>query len=327
VSRAPLASARGRLLASAVVLFVAITAARFVVESGTSGITFLYVLPIAMVGLEFGRRAGVGAAIVALALFAVWYELVGEQDGVSAIAYSSRAVVFILIGWLNGYLGERIRRVARESAALARHFEISHDLLCSANFEGYFVQLNDAWEETLGWAKEELMSRPFIEFVHPDDRDKTRGRNTDFRAGVPTDASFTNRYRTKDGGWRWLEWSSRIDSDAKMIYAAARDATERRESERARNEAEERFVRAFEDSAIGMAVIGGLSDGVPKLVDANEALCRILGRPRAPLIGSETFEGLVHPDELDQIAEEVEALITRKLQVSRRAGRRASRST
>ena len=321
MSRAPLASARGRLLASAVVLFVAITAARFVVESGTSGITFLYVLPIAIFGLEFGRRAGVGAAIVALALFALWYELVGEQDGVSAIAYSSRAVVFILIGWLNGYLGERIRRVGRESAALARHFEISHDLLCSANFEGYFVQLNDAWEETLGWTKEELMSRPFIEFVHPDDRDKTRGRNTDFRAGVPTDASFTNRYRTKDGGWRWLEWSSRIDSDAKMIYAAARDATERRESERARNEAEERFVRAFEDSAIGMAVIGGLSDGVPKLVDANEALCRILGRPRAPLIGSETFEGLVHPDELDQIAEEVEALITRKLQVSRRERR------
>ena len=113
------------------------------------------------------------------------------------IAYASRATVFLPIGWLNGYLGERIRRYGREAAVLARHFEVSHDLLCRATFEGYFVQLNDAWEETLGWTKEELMSRPFVEFVHPDDRERTRDRNVNFRAGRPTDVGFTNRYRTE----------------------------------------------------------------------------------------------------------------------------------
>jgi PAS domain S-box-containing protein len=196
-------------------------------------------------------------------------------------------------------------------------------MLCTANFEGYFVQLNPAWEETLGWSRETLMSRPFIEFVHPDDRERTRGRNADFREGVPTTARFTNRYRTKDGGWRWLEWSSRIDNDARLIHAAARDVTERREAERARGEAEERFQRAFEDSAIGMAVIGADANAETgfRLVDANDALCRILGVARRKLIGSETFEGLVHPNELDQIAEEVAALLTGRLQVSRRERR------
>ena len=139
------------MLAGAAALFVAITAARFLVEGGATGITFLYVLPISIVALELGRWAGVGAALLALALFTLWYELAGEQEGVSAVAYTSRTAVFLLIGWLNGYLGERVRRLGREAAALARHFEVSHDMLCTADFKGYFVQLNDAWEETLGW--------------------------------------------------------------------------------------------------------------------------------------------------------------------------------
>jgi PAS domain S-box-containing protein len=319
VSRALHASARNRLLAVAAALFVAITAARFAVEGGAAGITFLYVVPVAIVGLECGRWAGIGAAILAVVLFAIWFELEGE--GADGVAYASRIAVFLLIGWLNGFLGERIRRLHREAAELARNFEVSHDMLCTANFAGYFTQLNQAWEETLGWSRETLMSRPFIEFVHPDDRELTRGRNVAFRENVPTDVRFTNRYSTKEGGWRWLEWTSRIDHDAQLIYAAARDVTERRAAERARGEAEERFKRAFEDSAIGMAVIGANGHLGFKLVDANDALCRILGQSRAKLIGSETFEGLVHPDELEQIAEEVEALLTRKLQVSRRERR------
>src|SRR6185436_8604205 len=151
-------------------------------------------------------------------------------------------------------LGDRMRALGRESAALARHFEVSHDMLCTANFDGYFMQLNDAWERTLGWTKEELMSRPFIELVHPDDRERTQSRKVAFARGERTPAAFTNRYRTKDGAWRWIEWSSRIDRDARLIYAAARDVTERRTAERARRAAEERFRRAFEDSAIGMSV-------------------------------------------------------------------------
>ncbi|HKP20022.1 MAG TPA: PAS domain S-box protein [Thermoleophilaceae bacterium] len=317
MSRALHASARVRLLSAAAALFVAILAARFALEGEATGISFLFVLPIAMVGLELGIWGGIAAAVVAMGLFGIWVAV--DQEGVDGVAWGTRAAVFLLVGWLNGYLGERNRRLSAEAVAMARNFEVSHDMLCTADFDGYFVQLNPAWEETLGWTREELMSRPFIEFVHPDDRERTRGRNTDFRTGAPIGAAFTNRYRTKDGGWRWLEWSSRTDQDAKLIYAAARDVTERRESERARRQAEERFRSTFEDSAIGMAVIS--LDEAPRLVDANEALCRIVGHPRDRLIGSETFEGLVHPDELDQIAEEVEALVTRKLQVSRRERR------
>jgi PAS domain S-box-containing protein len=319
VSRAPHASARFKALIIAAVLFVAVFALRTVAEGTATGITFLYVLPIAVVGVEYGRRAGIAAGLLGLGLFAFWYVL--EDVPTEEIAYITRAIVFVSIGWVTGYLGNRLRNASRELADLARQYELSQEMLCTANLDGYFVHLNDAWERTLGWTKEELMSRPFVEFVHPDDRSRTRGRREAFARGASATSNFVNRYRTKAGEWRWIEWSTRVERETGLIHAAARDVTERREQERARAEAEERFRRAFEDSAIGMAVIGSSGEWTFKLVDANDALCRILGRPRADLIGSETFEGLVHPQELEQIAEEVEALVTGRLEVSRRERR------
>ena len=111
-----------------------------------------------------------------------------------------------------------------------RFFELSIDLLCVLDFSGYFKRLNPAWERTLGFSREELMSRPFIEFVHPDDRERTLGQNGIVRGGGQAH-HFENRYMQKDGAFRWLLWNSTPDAGARVIYGVARDITARKAAE------------------------------------------------------------------------------------------------
>lgn len=111
-----------------------------------------------------------------------------------------------------------------------RFFELSLDLLCFADFSGYFRRLNPAWETTLGFTCAELMARPSIEFVHPDDSERTLAQNLDVRAGKAARA-FENRYRCKDGTYRWLLWNASPDVDRQVIYSVARDVTARKQAE------------------------------------------------------------------------------------------------
>ena len=114
-----------------------------------------------------------------------------------------------------------------------RFFEINIDLLCQLDFDGYFKRLNPAWERTLGWSRAELMSRPFIEFVHPDDRERTLGQNARVREGGQA-LEFENRYLCKDGSSRWLLWNAAPHSQGRVIYSVARDVTERKQAEEER---------------------------------------------------------------------------------------------
>lgn len=107
----------------------------------------------------------------------------------------------------------------------SRFFAISIDMVCFLGFNGYFRWLNPAWERTLGFSREELMSQPFIEFVHPDDRERTLNQNREVRGGGQA-LAFENRYRCKDGSYRWLRWNAAPDSDHHVIYSVARDVTE-----------------------------------------------------------------------------------------------------
>jgi PAS domain S-box-containing protein len=131
--------------------------------------------------------------------------------------------------------------------AAARFFEIAHDLLCTADADGYFVELNGAWEQTLGWTLNELRSQPAMDFVHPDDRDRTHAEHARRTEGLETDR-FVNRFRTKDGGWRCLEWTWMKAPDGELTYASARDVTERVDAERALREAEARAAAARDEA-------------------------------------------------------------------------------
>lgn len=146
----------------------------------------------------------------------------------SAAAQLARAAGLALLGAAASRL-----HLARSSRTRdSRWFEMSNALLVEADLEGYFTRLSPAWEETLGWTREELMARPFREFIHPDDLAATLQQATALEREPGEVREFENRYRTKDGTYRWLQWSARSDHHRK--YAVARDVTVRKQLEQER---------------------------------------------------------------------------------------------
>jgi PAS domain S-box-containing protein len=117
---------------------------------------------------------------------------------------------------------------------LDRYFTTSLDLFCIADTDGFFWRLNPEWEKTLGYTLEELEGHRFLDFVHPDDMPATLAAIADL-ANQKEILSFSNRYRHKDGSYRWIEWRSVPRGN--RIYAAARDITGRRNMENAIREA------------------------------------------------------------------------------------------
>jgi PAS domain S-box-containing protein len=105
-----------------------------------------------------------------------------------------------------------------------RFFSLSPDLLCTAGFDGYFKWLNPAWPKVLGWSVEELLARPYLEFVHPQDREATLAIAQQVMAGQDT-AAFENRYACRDGSYMWLSWHATAIVEEELIYAVGRDVT------------------------------------------------------------------------------------------------------
>jgi PAS domain S-box-containing protein len=128
-----------------------------------------------------------------------------------------------------------------------RVFESSLDLLCIGGFDGYWKRINPAFENTLGYSREELLSRPSFDFIHPEDVERTRETIDALRRGAP-DVRFVNRYVTKSGEIRWLEWNARHAPEDRLLYASARDITERRRVEEEVRAARARVVSAADET-------------------------------------------------------------------------------
>lgn len=128
-----------------------------------------------------------------------------------------------------------VTRRARADERARRFFDLSRDMLCTANADGYFVELNDAWSMHLGYTPEELRAVPFLERVHPDDRERTEAESAGLFQGAVT-LQFENRYRAKDGSWHWLRWSSQLSPDESLVYARATDVTHLKQMEAEREE-------------------------------------------------------------------------------------------
>lgn len=160
-------------------------------------------------------------------------------------------------------------------------FKTTLHMACLAD-EERFRQVNDQWIETLGWSREELLSRPFISFVHPDDLRPTADAVGRLQQGEEI-VEFENRYTTSDGGWRNLVWNARIDSDTGLIMATARDVTKAREHEAERL----RLHRIFESLAELQAfyIRDGLSrawweTAISRLIEVTESSFGFVGRVR-----------------------------------------------
>ena len=254
-----------------------------------------------------------GISQVVLAAGLLLSGLLGTAVYLAQAAWLRTRVVEHLKEGLESEVTQR-RRLEEE---LNQFFTLSLDMLCIAGFDGYFKRLNQAWTHCLGWSLEELSTQPFSTFIHAEDVNKTVEAVEQQQQGASV-VAFENRYRTKDGSYRWLRWNSMPAPDRQLIYAAARDVTaERAASEalvRARDDLEQRvrqrtaeleksnqslhqreefFRRLFEDSPSGAAVVG-LDH---KLHQANRAFCDVVGFSPSEL-SALTFEELTYPEDI-----------------------------
>jgi PAS domain S-box-containing protein len=203
-------------------LFAAIFLARVTFGTLADAIGFLYVIPVVLVAISFGARGGLVAGAVAFAL-AFLGSLIDDAP-VTALGLANRLVVYLFVGGLTGYFATSLRAI---ETASARHLELSQDMICTADFDGYFTSVNPAFERILGYDESELLGRPFLEFVHPDDRKRTEEEATARAEGAKT-IHFQNRYIAKDGKVHWLEWMSQAVLEEEVDYAVARDVSERK---------------------------------------------------------------------------------------------------
>jgi PAS domain S-box-containing protein len=123
---------------------------------------------------------------------------------------------------LTAYLDAVFKQPERD---LVRFFDLSLDLFCIAGLDGYFHRVNSNFTRVLGYTDKELASRPFIEFVHPEDRDKTTAEMTKLSQGLPV-VHFQNRYRDVQGNYRCFDWTAKSIPDEGIVFAVARDVTD-----------------------------------------------------------------------------------------------------
>jgi PAS domain S-box-containing protein len=209
---------------------------------------------------------------------------------------------------------DRVRmenELREKTEELDRFFTLAIDLLCIADMDGWFRRLNPAFEKVLGWSIEELSSRRFLDFVHPDDRDATVDAVARLASHRPV-LNFINRFLCKDGTHRYLEWRAFPDATGKLFFAAARDISERIEAEeaRVRMETELRHVQKIES-------IGKLAGGVAH--DFNNLLTAIIGQMELAKVSlSPESPALRHLEEADKAAGRASSLTRQLLAFSRK---------
>ncbi|MBN9415391.1 MAG: CHASE3 domain-containing protein [Candidatus Eremiobacteraeota bacterium] len=158
---------------------------------------------------------------------AVWALVLG------AVVFGSGVAIYLrhlLTHLLRGYW--RVLKIAEQGAAVRERdyfFTMPSHLMCISGQDGYFKQLSQGWERTLGYSREELLSRPFVEFVRPEDREVTREVKED--ADLHDQLGFINCYRHQDGSDVWLRWSSSPRPESGLVYSSAVDVTAERQAE------------------------------------------------------------------------------------------------
>jgi len=183
----------------------------------------LFMVPVGLCGARFGKGGGVAAGTLGTLIACLWY-FTGLHFASGGIDFVTQVMVFELVGLMVGAVSDGRRDLQR---AVTNHQELSLDLFCTASFEGFFTRVNPAGERLLGYQTEELLNRPFLDLVHPDDQEATAVEmKKQTEAGLAV-LNFRNRYRCRDGSYRWLEWSSRPDPHGKNLVAVARDVTMR----------------------------------------------------------------------------------------------------
>lgn len=195
------------------------------------------------------------------------------------------------------------KKVEKKLRNSDRIFEHSVDMMSVSGFDGYFKILNPAWERTLGWSIDELLSKPWNDFVHPDDLEATDNIKVEIVDGREA-YRFENRYRCKDGSYRWLSWNSFPYPEENTMFAVVRDITKDKQDEAILRESEERFSIAFKASPAPL-VISEIETGL--FIDVNDRWVEMLGYSREEQIGKTSKEVGIwyNPSERDRVIQQV----------------------
>ena len=185
----------------------------------------------------------------------------------------------------------------KTSAAIEIFFEKSSDLMCIVDSKGLFIHVNPAWEKVLGYSYEEIVGKPFTDFIYPEDLERTLKEYEEELKGKEV-YSFINRFLCKDGSFRWLDWRSSVNPDDNILYSVARDITEQYKAEKTFREAEARFHAFFALPPLG-AAITSIDKG---WIEVNQELLRMLGYTKEELF-KKTWAEITHPDDLSKDVE------------------------
>ncbi|MDY6784383.1 MAG: PAS domain S-box protein [Cyanobacteriota bacterium] len=192
----------------------------------------------------------------------------------------------------------RKERRARQQAEQQRDrlFSISADLLCIAGFDGCFKKVNPVFAQSLGYSIEELLEQPFINFVHPDDREATLAAALQLTQGENV-RGFENRYLCKDGSDKWLSWVAVASVEEGLIYTTVRDISDRKQIEAALRESENRYSILAKASPVGIFY----TDAAGNCLEVNDKWRAISGVAPEKALGN-GWQQALHPDDRDRVA-------------------------
>ena len=154
-----------------------------------------------------------------------------------------------------GQLAALIQRKKSE-AEFSQYFNLSPDMLSIIGYDGYFKKVNNTFIRVLGFSEDELLARPYVDFVHPDDKEETSRQSLEGIRDNPT-YIFENRYIAQDGRTVWMSWTVRLSDPERLVYAVARDVTEKKNLERTIETEQLRFARMFDEAPVSMCILKG----------------------------------------------------------------------
>jgi PAS domain S-box-containing protein len=181
---------------------------------------------------------------------------------------------FIALGGFSKDISDK-KKAEEKLKQSDRVFNLTLDMFCIAGFDGYFKYLNPAWERTLGWSVEELLSKPWLEFVYPEDIEKTENVKSVIVDGKEI-YQFENRYLCKDGSIKWLAWNSQPFPDENIMIGAVRDITE---SKRIENDLKIAKEKAEQSDRLKTEFINNMSHEIRTPMNGILGFSKLLSKP------------------------------------------------